>query len=57
MKLRSASIQPNLFEQDEARSLPVPRQKEQLATLIKTLLLEITAASTSGEIGNDQDHG
>ena len=57
MKLRSASIQPSLFEQDEARGLPMLRQKEQLATLIKTLLLEITAVSTSGESGNDQDHG
>lgn len=57
MKLRSASIQPSLFDQDETRSVTVPQQKEQLATLIGTLLLEITAASTSGEISDDQDHG
>jgi len=57
MKPNSASIQPSLFEQDGARDLPVPRQKEQLATLVGALLLEIAAALASGEISNDQDHG
>jgi hypothetical protein len=57
MKPRSASIQPDLFEQDEPRVLPVPSQKEQLATLVEALLLEIAAALASGEVGDDQDHG
>ena len=57
MKRKSASIQPDLFEQDKPRVLPVPLQKEQLATLVEALLLEIAAALASGEVGDDQDHG
>ena len=57
MKHKSASIQPDLFEQDGPRVLPVPSQKEQLAALIKALLLEIAATLASGEVGDDQDHG
>ena len=57
MKPRSASIQPDLFEQDEPRVLPAFSQKEQLATLVEALLLEIAAALASGEVGDDQDHG
>jgi hypothetical protein len=57
MKHKSASIQPDLFEQDKPRVLPVPSQKEQLATLVEALLLEIAAALVSGEVGDDQDHG
>ena len=57
MKRKNASIQPDLFEQDEPRVLPVLSQKEQLATLVETLLLEIAAALVSGEVGNDEDHG
>ena len=57
MKPNSTNIQPNLFEQDGARGLPVLQQKEQLATLIGALLLEVVAAMASGEISNDQDHG
>jgi len=57
MKRENASIQPDLFEQDEPRVLPVLSQKEQLATLVETLLLEIAAALVSGEVGDDEDHG
>jgi hypothetical protein len=57
MKHKSRSIQPDLFEQDERRVLPVPPQKEQLATLVEALLVEIAAALASGECGDDQDHG
>ena len=57
MKRKSASIQPDLFEQDEPRVLPSPAQKEQLATLVEALLLEIAAALAAGEVGDDQDHG
>jgi hypothetical protein len=57
MKRKNASIQPDLFEQDEPRVLPVLSQKEQLATLVETLLLEIAAALVSGEVGDDEDHG
>jgi hypothetical protein len=51
MKRKNASIQLDLFEQDEPRVLPVLSQKEQLATLVETLLLEIAAALVSGEVG------
>ncbi|HWN49873.1 MAG TPA: hypothetical protein VNO18_08615 [Xanthobacteraceae bacterium] len=57
MKRKNASIQPDLFEQDEPRVLPVLSQKEQLATLVETLLIEIAAALVSGEVGDDEDHG
>ncbi len=57
MKHKSASIQPDLFEQNERRVLPVLPQKEQLATLVEALLVEIAAALASGECGDDQDHG
>ncbi len=57
MKHKSASIQPDLFEQNERRVLPVLPQKEQLATLVEALLLEIAAALASGEVGDDEDHG
>jgi len=57
MKHKSASTQPDLFEQDERRVLPVPSQKEQLAMLVEALLLEIAVALADGEAGDDQDHG
>ena len=57
MKHKSASIQPDLFEQDEPRVVLAPSQKEQLATLVEALLLEIAAALATGEVGDDQDHG
>jgi hypothetical protein len=57
MKPKSARIQPDLFEQDEPRILPAPSQKEQLATLVEALLIEIAVALASGEVGDDQDHG
>jgi hypothetical protein len=37
--------------------LPAFSQKEQLATLVEALLLEIAAALASGEVGDDEDHG
>ena len=59
MKRKNARIQPDLFEQDELRVLPALSlsQKEQLATLVEALLLEIAAALANGEAGDDQDHG
>jgi hypothetical protein len=57
MKLKNASIQPDLFEQDESRVLPSPLQKEQLAALVEALLLEIAVALAAREVGDDQDHG
>jgi hypothetical protein len=56
MKHKSANIQPDLFEQ-EPRALPAPLQKEQLATLVEALLLEIAVALAAREVGDDQDHG
>ena len=57
MKLKNASIQPDLFEQDEPRVVLALSQTEQLATLVEALLLEIAAALASGEVGDDKDHG
>ena len=57
MKLKNASIQPDLFEQDEPRVLLTHLQKEQLATLVEALLLEIAAALANEKVGDDQDHG
>ena len=57
MKPRSATIQPDLFEPEERAVTPAPSQKEQLATLVEALLLEIAAALAAGEAGDDQDHG
>ena len=57
MKLKNASIQPDLFEQDEPRLLLALSQKEQLATLGEALQLEIAAALANEEVGDDQDHG
>ena len=57
MKHKSASIQPDLFEQEEPGTLPSLLQKEQLATLLATLLIEIAVALAAGKVGDDQDHG
>jgi hypothetical protein len=57
MKPKNAIIQPDLFEQDAPRVLLALSQKEQLATLVEALLLEIAAALASGEVGDDKDHG
>jgi hypothetical protein len=57
MKRKSLSVQPDLFEQNRPGVLLVPLHKEQLAALVKTLLLEIAAALASGKVANDQDHG
>ena len=57
MKHKGACIQPNLFEQEEPRTLPSLLQKEQLATLLAVLLLEISVALAARKVGDDQDHG
>jgi hypothetical protein len=57
MKYKSASSQPDLFEQEEPRALPSPLQREQLAILVEALLLEIAVALATREVGGDQDHG
>ena len=57
MKHKSASIQPDLFEQEEPRTLPSRLQKEQLATLVEVLLLEIAVALAARKVGDDKDHG
>ena len=57
MKRKSVSVQRDLFEQNRPGVLLVPLYKEQLAALVKTLLLEIAAALASGKVANDQDHG
>jgi hypothetical protein len=57
MKLKSASPQPDLFEEDKPQVTPAPAQKEQLAMLVEVLLREIAGALAAGEVGDDQDHG
>ena len=57
MRRKSVRVQPDLFEQNRPSVLPVPLHKEQLAALVKALLLEIAAALASGKVANDQDHG
>ena len=57
MKPKNASIQPDLFEQDEPCVVLSLSQTDQLATLVEALLLEIAAALANGEVGDDQDHG
>ena len=57
MKPKNASIQPDLFEQDEPRVLPALSQREQLAALVAAVLLEIAVALAAGEVGDDEDHG
>ena len=57
MKHRSTSVQPDLFEQNRPRVFPVLLHKDQLAALVKALLLEIAAALASGKSADDQDHG
>lgn len=54
---KSASLQPDLFEQDEPSIAQVPGQMEQLAALVEALLLEIAVALAAGAVGDDQDHG
>jgi hypothetical protein len=49
----SVSVQPDLFEQNRPGVLLVPLHKEQLAALVKALLLEIAAALASGKVAND----
>ena len=57
MKPKNASIQPDLFEREEPRTLPDLLPKEQLATILAALLLEIAVALAAGRVGDDQDHG
>jgi hypothetical protein len=57
MKRKSVSVQADLFEQNRPGVLLAPLHKEQLAALVKALLLEIAAALASGKVANDQDHG
>jgi len=56
MKHKSASIQPDLFEQEEPRTLPSLLEKQQLATLLEALLLEIAVALAASGVDGDQDH-
>ena len=57
MEKKTASRQQDLFDVDEHQTVPIPKQREQLATLVGALLREIAAALAAGEVGDDQDHG
>ncbi len=56
-KSKGASLQPELFEEDERHVLPVLPQRERLMALIEVLLLEIATALARGEARDEQDHG
>ena len=57
MKHNGTSVQPDLFEQKEpGGTLPSLLLREQLATLLEALLLEIAVALAARKIGDDQDH-
>ena len=56
MERKSASTQPDLFEQNRPRVLLVPSNQERLAALVEALLVEIAAALASGKVADDQDH-
>ena len=57
MKQKSATVQPDLFDQEERRTLPSLLPKEQLATLLAALLIEIAVALAAREVSDDQDYG
>jgi hypothetical protein len=57
MKRNAARRQRDLFEADERQTAPTQVQRERLEGLVEALLREIAAALTSGEVGDDQDHG
>ena len=50
------SRQPGLFEQGQPDADLSPTTKQQLATLIEAMMIEIAAALATGEVGDDQDH-
>jgi len=49
-------LQPGLFDRDEPDVVLLPTQKAQLSRLIEALFIEIAAALTTGEAGDEQDH-
>lgn len=55
-KSKAASLQPELFEEEERHSLPVLLQSERLMALIEILLIEIATALARGEACDEQDH-
>jgi hypothetical protein len=57
MKRNAARRQRDLFEADARQTAPTQVQRERLEGLVEALLREIAAALTSGEVGDDQDHG
>jgi hypothetical protein len=57
MKRKAARRQRDLFEAEERQMAPTQVQRERLEGLVEALLREIAAALTSGEVGDDQDHG
>jgi hypothetical protein len=56
MARRTEKSLPNLFDEYEPRVVLAPAQMTELAKLVELLLLEIAAALTNGEIGDDQDN-
>ena len=61
MKRNLPKLQPDLFANDEPPIQLSPTQKEQLAELVKTMLVEIvmkpvTATPAVMEVANDKDH-
>jgi hypothetical protein len=57
MKHKRASVQPDLFEQEEPCTLLSLLPQDQLATLLAALLIEIAVVLAAREVSDDQDHG
>jgi hypothetical protein len=50
------SMQRGLFEQGQPDVELPPIRRQELATLVEALLIEIAAALANGEVCDDQDH-
>ena len=53
----NASIQPDLFEEDEQRASPALLPQRELAALVEALLVEIATALANRGCVDDQDLG
>lgn len=51
-----ASTQLSLFEGGQADIVLTPPMRQQLATAMEALLLEIAEVLATPEVGNDEDH-
>jgi hypothetical protein len=55
MKRQLHHPQPTLFDEDKPRAVLKPAQEVEMATLVKTLMLEIATAPANVEADDEQD--